>query len=496
MRSSLTYVIEKTQLSHPCSITVIGDVMLDRYIYGTVERISPEAPIPVLNFKSERTVLGGAGNVVANLCGLGAKVTFISRIGSDEAGQKAQILTEGLNKNTRGEAYFVPLYGAITTCKTRIVGNGRQQMLRLDREETAPLTAEQVDSVWAMLQERLAQGTDAVILSDYAKGVCSESLCRRVIEASGACGVPVFVDPKGKDWQRYRGAELVTPNIKELSDAIGRAVTNESDEEIIRTANELRKQYELQNVLVTRSEKGSTFIGAHDCFHTQSRAAEVFDVSGAGDTMIATAAYFHALGLVWEDCCELANIAAQVVIAKAGTYAVSFDELKKAVREREMLTTDYPRTKLFTLSELVAKVFEWRNAGETIVFTNGCFDVFHAGHLDSLLRARVLGDHLIVALNSDVSVRKLKGDGRPVNSQRDRAAVLSALSCVDAVVIFDEDTPERVLSVLRPDILVKGGDYREDQIAGRQYAGKVVLLPLVEGISSTEILQKIRQNND
>ena len=476
------------------SFAVIGDVMLDRYLYGSVERISPEAPIPVLNFEHESNLMGGAGNVVANLCGLGGDVTLIARVGDDEAGRLLRSLIEEKGQYGWGSARFCPVESEITTVKTRIVGNGRQQMLRLDREIKSPLSPEQENQVLETLEELLTQKLGAVILSDYAKGVCSSSLCRSVIEACRRCGVPVFVDPKRNDWQRYSGAELITPNIKELSDAVGRSVPNEDDAVIV-AAQELRARYGVKNILVTRSEKGSTFVSVSECFHTPSRAIEVFDVSGAGDTMISAVAFFRLHGLAWDVCCELANTAAQVVVAKAGTCAVSWSELEEALARNEVKESTYQwRRKEYTVADLKDLCHKWKAAGETIVFTNGCFDVFHAGHADSLERARLLGEHLIVGLNSDASVRRLKGKNRPVNTLRDRVRVVSALECVDAVVVFEEDTPERLLSFLCPDVIAKGGDYVPDQVAGRQYAGKVVILPLVPGLSSTSTLEKLKKN--
>ena len=480
----------------PPHIAVIGDVMLDRYLYGAVGRISPEAPIPILNYERERDVLGGAGNVVANLCGLGACVFFISRIGSDEAGGAIQKLIAEKNDQTSGSVVFSPVRAGITTLKTRLVGNGRQQMLRLDREEKVPLTPEQEELVISKLEAQLSHGLDAVILSDYAKGVCTAEVCRRAIDVCMRAGVPVFIDPKGKDWQRYAGAELVTPNMKELIQAAGKPVPN-TDDQVTKVADELRERFGIKNILVTRSEKGSSFIGHAAVFHSPSRAVEVYDVSGAGDTVIASVVFFSSLGCGWEDCCELANIAAQVVIAKAGTYAVSLAEIKKLVLPDEDEKKGYePKKKLCSITELEQMRREWRKKGQTVVFTNGCFDVFHAGHVDSLQRARCLGDRLIVGLNSDRSVKILKGENRPINTEKNRACVLAALECVDAVTIFDEETPENLLSVICPDILVKGGDYKEDQIAGRQYAGRVVILPLVEGLSSTSIIDRMYKNND
>lgn len=475
-------------------LIVIGDVMLDHYLFGAVRRISPEAPIPVFDYESERYVLGGAGNVTANLYGLGASVHLIARVGDDGPGQTIASLVKEI-QNGDNAVCFTPLHGTVTTVKTRVIGNGRQQMLRLDREEKKLLSNGEQRRAIDELQKQLSNKRNGLILSDYGKGVCSDKLCRDVIALCRETNTPVFVDPKGRDWHRYANAELVTPNLKELSDVSGRIVPND-DEAVIKAAKEARERYALKNILVTRSEKGCSFVGAEVCFHCPSRAVEVYDVSGAGDTVIATVAYFRALGIDWHECCELANLAASVVVAKAGTSAVSWAELRDAVVRKSSNVPKYTAgKKLFTLEEALALCQTWRTNGETIVFTNGCFDVFHAGHVDSLTRARALGDRLIVALNSDSSVAHLKGAERPINTQADRAAVLAALACVDVILIFDEDTPERVLQKLRPDVLVKGGDYCEEQVVGRQYAGKVVILPLREGLSSTSIIVEARKRH-
>ncbi|MGI6075922.1 MAG: D-glycero-beta-D-manno-heptose 1-phosphate adenylyltransferase [Pyramidobacter sp.] len=477
------------------SIAVIGDLMLDRYLYGSVERISPEAPIPVVKFQGERGVLGGAGNVVANLCGLGAAVQFFAQLGDDSEAQDVLKLLEGLNAKSRGKVALSPSLKDLTTVKTRIIGNGRQQMLRLDRETFVPLEGEAEVQLLRAMASLADDGLAAVILSDYGKGMCTASLCRNVIGLCRTRGIPVFVDPKGRDWQRYAGAELVTPNVKELSDVAGTALSNDDDEALLTQARKVRSEFGLDNLLVTRSEKGSTFVGEENCFDEPSHAVDVYDVSGAGDTVIASVAFFRACGIPWRESCQLSNLAAQVVISKPGTYPVSYDELRSLVREnvtRERKTS--PASKVMSFDEALALVEKCRKTGKKVVFTNGCFDVFHAGHVDSLQRAKALGDCLIVGLNSDRSVRALKGVSRPINTEENRAAVLAALQCVDGVVIFDEDTPERLLSALRPDVLVKGGDYAPEQIAGASYAGKVIILPLVPELSSTALLDRMSKN--
>lgn len=468
--------------------------MLDRYLYGSVERISPEAPIPVVKFQSERSVLGGAGNVVANLCGLGADVKCFAQLGGDPAAREVLKLVDAVNGSSRGSVELFPFHKETTTVKTRVIGNGRQQMMRLDHEDILPLDPELENELLSRLAEFAARRLNAVVLSDYGKGMCSFSLCRKVIELCRAHRIPVFVDPKGRDWQRYAGAELVTPNVKELSDAAGLPISNDDDEALVTQAQNIRSSFGLNNLLVTRSEKGSTFVSERECFDEPSQAVDVYDVSGAGDTVIAAVAFFRACGVDWRNCCRLSNAAAKVVIGKAGTYPISYRELKELCLSQAKAHPLSGGHKVLDAAAAVRRVKAWKEQGEKVVFTNGCFDVFHAGHVDSLTRARALGDRLIVGLNSDRSVKKLKGEARPINGELDRAAVLAALECVDVVVIFDEDTPERLLSLIRPDVLAKGGDYRPERIAGAAYAGRVEILPLLPGFSSTSIIDRLREN--
>ena len=492
--ATLAKIIDRVERLSPCTVAVVGDLMLDRYLYGSVERISPEAPIPVVKFQSERSVLGGAGNVVANLCGLGADVKCFAQLGGDPAAREVLKLVDAVNGSSRGSVELFPFHKETTTVKTRVIGNGRQQMMRLDHEDILPLDPESEGELLVRLSELAARRLSAVILSDYGKGMCSFSLCRKVVELCRAHRIPVFVDPKGRDWQRYAGAELVTPNVKELSDVAGFHISNDDDEALVTQAQKIRSSFGLNNLLVTRSEKGSTFVGERECFDEPSQAVDVYDVSGAGDTVIAAVAFFRAYGVDWRNCCRLSNAAAQVVIGKAGTYPISYRELKGLCLSQAKEHPPSGGQKILDAAAAVRRVKAWKEQGEKVVFTNGCFDVFHAGHVDSLTRARTLGDRLIVGLNSDRSVTNLKGDTRPINSEQNRAAVLAALECVDAVVIFDEDTPERLLSLIRPDVLAKGGDYRPERIAGAAYAGRVEILPLLPGFSSTSIIDRLREN--
>ena len=490
---SLWKILEGLEKSHSCAVAVIGDLMLDRYIYGAVTRISPEAPIPVVKFQRERCVPGGAGNVVANLCGLGAAVKVFGCIGPDREGQMLNKLLSSLleSRSSVDCTNVVHLFSSgCTTVKTRIIGGTQQQMLRLDREEPVSLSSEQEQTLIRQLFMLCDKGLKSILLSDYGKGVCSPELCRDVIDLCHVKHIPVFVDPKGKDWSRYSGAELVTPNLTELADAVGVPVLND-DEAILQCGKIVREKYGLKNLLITRSEKGATFIGESGYFHKPSRAVDVFDVSGAGDTMISTVAFLRSSGVDWLSCVKLANIAAQLVIGKAGTCPITYRELKDACHGYCVSTNRKKLNKFYSVEAMENLCDSWKREGKRVVFTNGCFDVFHAGHVDSLVRARALGDRLIVGVNSDASVRRLKGPKRPINSQDKRIAVLEALECVDAVVAFSEDTPEELLSRLRPNVIAKGGDYRPSQVAGRQFADEVIILPLVKGLSSTSIIAKL-----
>ncbi|MCI5864220.1 MAG: bifunctional heptose 7-phosphate kinase/heptose 1-phosphate adenyltransferase [Cloacibacillus porcorum] len=461
-------------------IVVAGDFMLDRYISGDVERISPEAPVPVIRFREERLVAGGAGNVAANLVGLGVNVFAAGSVGDDIHGWA--LLDLPLFKKIDHSA-LLPL--GPTTVKTRLLGSGRQQMLRLDMEEKISPSDAEAAMLLSEVSGAVSAGAKLIIISDYGKGCCSPELCRGLIALARKKGVSVWVDPKKSDWESYRGASLITPNIKELSAAAGHPLRND-DEEITAAAISMIKKYGIENILVTRSERGATLIEGDTATHIPVWAVEVYDVSGAGDTMIAVAAAFAAEGLQLREAVKLANAASQVVIGKIGTYSISAAELLDVISERSISVS----SKVLTEAEAVKLRAIWRNAGERVIFTNGCFDIIHAGHIDSLSAAKSLGDRLIVGLNSDASVRRLKGDSRPVNGEASRAKVLAALEAVDAVVVFEEDTPEELLSRLRPDVIAKGGDYRPEEVAGREYAEEIVILPLTDGFSTTSVIER------
>ena len=477
----LTHTVEHLK------IAVIGDIMLDRYFYGEVKRISPEAPVPVNRVKRIHSVLGGAANVAANLAGLGVQV-YVGGVTGDDAGRKT--LEEMLGAIGADISGLVKSSARETITKLRILGD-RQQMLRLDFEEVGDLHPAERDALEAWLTGLLDAGLDGIAISDYAKGVCSDGFCQWVIEQANARGVPVLVDPKGPRWDKYSGATFITPNVKEMGEAAGLNLVNE-DGAVLAAALSARQRYHIKNVVVTRSDKGMTLVGDHKTvIHSPATALEVFDVSGAGDTAAATLLAAAAGGLPLATAVYMANRASGIVVGKVGTYPVHRDELLQDLLAEERKVGGGYRT--LSWDEARSLCQTWHAAGERIVFTNGCFDILHVGHVSYLEKAAQLGQHLIIGLNSDASVRRLKGETRPLVAELDRARLLAALGCVDAVVIFGEDTPTELVKMLRPDVLVKGGDYRPDQVAGREYAGRVEIIQFEDGYSTTNLVQRIAQ---
>lgn len=468
-------------------VAVIGDIMLDQYIFGSVNRISPEAPVPVNLVESERTVLGGAANTAANLSALGCRVYVSGWCGDDENGHVLHTLFGNSGIDDKG---VLIRKGYRTITKIRILG-ARQQMMRLDFERKEPLDEDGAAVVLKWLEERQADGLDCIVISDYGKGFITPSFSQEIIRRSHIWKIPVLVDPKGSNWKKYTGAYGITPNLKELSECCGIAIENE-DKAIEQAGIMVREQFHLKYLFVTRSEKGITSIGGKEIIHCPAMAQDVFDVSGAGDTVMAVLAAALAAGKDTETALKLANTAAGIAVSRVGTYPVKRAELLDAWEcEGRDLRKNY---KPLTCAEAEQKVSRWREKRETIVFTNGCFDILHRGHVTYLQQAAALGDHLIVGLNSDDSVRRLKGAERPINGELDRAFMLASLRFVDDVVLFSEDTPRNLIARLRPDILVKGGDYRIDEVVGREYVGQVEILPFVEGYSTTGMIRQIQKS--
>jgi D-beta-D-heptose 7-phosphate kinase/D-beta-D-heptose 1-phosphate adenosyltransferase len=452
-------------------VAVVGDVMLDRFVYGDVDRISPEAPIPVLRITRESAMLGGAGNVARNLSAIGAAPHVVSVVGDDEAGREIADLfrRDGIAATLTTEK------GRRTTVKTRYIAGG-QQLLRADLETEARVA-------------RLEAMPDAaaVVISDYGKGVVTPELVQQLVSGKAF----VIVDPKGPDWSRYRGTALITPNRRELAEA-SRMATG-TDVEIVAAARHMIATTGIGSVLATRGAEGMTLVTAKNAAHLPAQAREVFDVSGAGDTVVAVLAAGIAAGLSAIDAAQIANVAAGIVVGRSGTAVAYAEEIVATLREGG-------GSKLVGRAQALERIADWRRRGFKIGFTNGCFDLIHPGHVSLLGQARAACDRLVVALNSDASVMRLKGKGRPVQDQAARAAVLSSLSDVDLVVVFgdekrENDTPILLIEAIRPDVLVKGADYTEDKVVGadivKAYGGKILLAELTPGQSTTATIARM-----
>jgi len=465
---------------------VIGDLILDQYIFGKVERISPEAPIPVVKVESRSFRLGGAANVAANLAGLGCKVLLVGVCGTDLSGRTLQ----GILKEKELEGMCVRCEETSTITKIRVVG-GAQQLLRIDEEKTDGFP----DWVYIELKRKIAKlipDVDVVVISDYNKGVFLKGLSADCIKEAGRFQKPIFVDPKMPDWNLYRGATCITPNLKEFNAAAAKMGLEK--EAFVEKGLKICKQFDLTFLLVTQGSQGmSLFRGDGHIASMPTIAREVFDVSGAGDTAIASFAASFAAGVPLDEAMKLANLAAGIAVGKVGTRAITLDELKDAVRFNGAAFS-----KCFsTLQKALEIVDSWRRRGEQIVFTNGCFDLLHVGHIRLLQAARQEGSKLIVGLNTDESIKRLKGDSRPIVNQYNRAAVISALYCVDLVVFFDDDTPLQLIQKLQPHVLCKGADYTRETVVGHElvesWGGRVVLIPLVSDISTSKVLARIQR---
>jgi len=475
-------------------ILVVGDLMLDCYLWGDVQRISPEAPVPVFHISERSEVPGGAGNVVSNLAGLGCSVTVIGVCGNDDEAERLNHLLCG----NKVQTHMVKDSKRPTATKTRIVSNG-QQLLRLDNEEISTLDTNIRDALLNKINDTLSS-CDAIILSDYGKGIFqTHGFAQSVISSAQNYNVPVIVDPKGKDWDRYRGATCVTPNLKELETVYGDIIDGKA--QLLMAMQSILEKYHLSWLLVTRGPLGMCLAKKEqEPVFIPSIAREVYDVSGAGDTVVATLSLGVASGLTFSEAAKLANVAAGIVVGKLGTQAINQLELKAAIEINGDGLSGPFMNKIASLSAATIQVQAWKANGEEIVFTNGCFDLLHPGHIHLMNRAKDLGDRLIVGVNADESVRRLKGATRPILAESDRASLLGSLNCVDLVVIFEDDTPERLISTLKPNVLAKGADYTIDQVVGREivesYGGQVFLIPTLEGYSTTDITNRILVANN
>jgi D-beta-D-heptose 7-phosphate kinase/D-beta-D-heptose 1-phosphate adenosyltransferase len=464
-------------------ILVLGDVMLDRFVYGSVERMSPEAPVPVMTLEHTSDVPGGAANVARNVVDLGGHAILIGVVGADEAGEQ---LRTRLAETPSLHAHLIVDTSRPTTLKTRYIGE-RQQILRTDVESKASLPESVAGAALAKFQAALADA-DIVVLSDYAKGVLCDGVVAEAIAAARAAGKQVLVDPKSRSFLKYQGTTVLTPNRHELQNACGHECA--SDEQVVAGAREILAQGICTTLVITRGKDGMSIVGSDGiATHIKTQASEVYEVTGAGDTAVAALAVGLAGGADIEEAVKLANMAAGIVVGKFGVATVTAAEI---VAQLDDAHSSRMRFALNTVQRLVHR---WRQLGLRVAFTNGCFDLLHPGHLSLLSQAKQTADRLVVGLNSDLSTRRLKGAGRPVQSAMARAMVLTSLKSVDAVVIFEEDTPRSLIAALEPDVLVKGADYTVDNVVGADIVlargGKVVLAELVPSQSTTNTIQRI-----
>jgi D-beta-D-heptose 7-phosphate kinase/D-beta-D-heptose 1-phosphate adenosyltransferase len=469
------------------SVLVIGDVMLDTFVYGDVVRVSPEAPIPVLSVRDEVSMPGGAANVALNAAAIGVSATVIGLVGNDDAGRRLFELIGSAPYPAIAD--LVVDVGRPTTVKTRYVGN-KQQILRSDRETTMAPSRAVEDQLIARVKARLPQA-QIVAISDYAKGVLSDRLLTDIISSCQHDGVPVVIDPKRARWEIYRGAAVIKPNLRELAQATG--LDYSDDESIAHAAQKMVAELNVQ-LLLTRSENGmSLYRAGYSPVHAQAATHEVFDVSGAGDTALAAFSSALAGGLDTVEAMRIANVASGVAVTKHGTAIVTAEELASVCANGAV---NHPDDRIVTIDRAASICRQWKAHGLRVGFTNGCFDIVHSGHVAMLAQAASRCDRLIVALNSDNSVRRLKGEGRPVQPADSRAQVIAALEAASLVTTFDEDTPLELIKRLKPDLLFKGADYTKEQVVGGDlvglWGGEVVLLKLVDGFSTTRAIRRAR----
>ncbi|CAK7192840.1 Bifunctional protein HldE [Commensalibacter sp. Nvir] len=473
------------------TILCIGDIMLDRYIYAQVQRISPEAPVPILKLTHTKEMVGGAGNVTNNILSLGGKVIIVGLVGEDSNAEKIKTLMEKQRISTH---HLISSSQRPTICKSRFIA-ASQQVIRADEENLIALNQQEIKKILVHIDQTISLA-NAVIVSDYNKGMCHPTVIHYIIKKAKELDIPVFVDPKSKDFSLYKYATCITPNLKEAMAVIQRPLVIEKDFE--QAGQQLLKITQGQAVLITRSEKGMTLIERDKPAMTiPSRAREIYDVSGAGDTVIAALSLSYASGYSFTEAVHIANAAAGVVVGKAGTSTATIKEViaeLQAQQEHSVHTVLSPE--LFSLNEVIEQINTWRNQNLKIGFTNGCFDILHPGHVDLLKIARDHCDRLIVALNTDKSVQLLKSAKRPINTLSNRAQIIAAVRYVDCVVSFDEETPFNLIAALKPDVLIKGADYFGKKVIGREIVekngGKVILADLKKGFSTTSIIDKIK----
>ena len=483
MSDHLINVVKNKFLSSKKACLVIGDLMLDQYIFGDVNRLSPEAPVPIIKKNKHHNRIGGAGNVALNLIGLGIKPLLVGSIGNDDNGKILSSLIKKHNLSIKG---LIKENGQTTT-KTRVMA-GHHQIVRIDEDQISfgPNEAN-IKKIIKYINSDLS----CIVISDYNKGFLSASFLKKIIQQANREKIPVLIDPKGKDASKYAGATLITPNKKEAMELTG--LTN-FDNDLINTAlKKISKNYKIKSIVMTQGEDGITHITQKkiDAYPT-AISKQVYDVSGAGDTVIATLASCIIANLDLSDSFKLANLAAGIVISKLGTVPISREELLDEMESN----LNGQKNKIFSLKELLLKISGLRAKGQTIGFTNGCFDILHSGHVTYLEKAKSQVDYLILGLNSDSSIKTIKGKNRPIVSEADRARVLCALESIDAVIIFNESTPIKLIKEIKPDVLIKGNDYTPKSVVGakeiKKWEGKLYLVPLLEGKSSSKIINEIK----
>ena len=466
------------------NLLVIGDLMIDHYLWGACERVSPEAPVQVVNIDNESTLLGGAGNVINNLKALGANVDVIGIVGGYEISDKLKGLLDDIKVDTK---YLFIEKGRITSKKSRIIAS-QQQVVRYDRESTDEINNKSQNHILDTFK-KIITNYELVLLSDYGKGTLTNKLTQSLINVANKYGKKVLIDPKGHDYSKYKGAYLLTPNIKEASEATKINIIDETS--LNQAIIQLKSQCDLDVSLITLSDKGVAVYDDEFRIHP-TFAREVFDVTGAGDTVLASLGFALACDLNIDEAIEFSNFAAGVVVGKIGSATATINEI---IEYESSLNKSFSEEHIKTLNEIIVLCTELKSRGKRVVFTNGCFDLLHAGHVKYLETAKSFGDVLILGLNSDRSVTALKGKERPINIQADRAYMLAALEVVDYVVIFDEDTPYELIKAIKPHILVKGGDYKGKEVVGQDIADELKLVEFVDGKSSTQTIEKIKQHN-
>lgn len=467
----------------PASILVAGDTMVDEYIIGDVERISPESPVPVIVARDRIRGLGGAGNVARNLVALGGTVALLAVVGKDNAGRwfKKQCEQTGIESFWLKDDESRP-----TTIKTRVVARN-QQLIRIDEENVGRISSALEEAFFEDIRLVMPK-VKAVVISDYGKGVLTHGVLRALVSAASDNGIPALVDPKGSDFSRYQGCAYLTPNLREAGQAAGFEIHDRDS--LVKAGQILLEKTGAKGIVITRGREGSTLVTWDKTQDFPVKPVEIVDVTGAGDTVIASLALGLANGLSIENAITVANLAASLVVARFGAATVTLQDILSAVKQQG------PENKIVQMDSIANVLGKHRLQAHTIVFTNGCFDLLHAGHVEILRRAARLGDVLVVGVNSDRSVAAIKGSGRPIIPETERVEIISALSCVDYVVIFDEETPQQLIQSVRPDVLVKGEDWKGKGVVGedivRARGGRVELISLVPGLSTTELINKIR----